>query len=473
MSRIDELRAEQAEIEKSSKAMLAKAKADKVDLTDEQAAEATKAAARLAEIKTEIRAEQEKATARTNAAKALEGALADLDRPAKPRFARAGDGPAPEAPEGTVVASEAWKKDKNLGYRSAREFLHDVMCISRGRVSRVINPAAMELQRSKAQRLMAAAGSDEAGEYADGTGGFLLPIGFQPTLLQVDPELDPIAGAVQDVPMTSPIVRIPARTDKNHTSSVSGGLQVFRRATTQQGQPKKMAMEQIELKAESLFGISYAEEELLADSPISFAAILAAGFRDEFLATHIRECLEGNGALGEFSGVLKLLDAGGTGPTVSIAKETGQAASTIFFENVVKMRAACWRYARAFWLANHDTTPQLMTMNQNVGIAGLPAWQPSAREDRPDMLLGRPIYFTEFAKSVGTQGDLILGVWDQFLEGTLEDMQSGESIHVRFENHERTFKFWKRNAGAPWWRTALTPKNSTQKLSPFVVLDAR
>lgn len=473
MSRIDELRAEQAEIEKSSKALLAKAKADgNRDLTDDESTEAVKATARLAEIKTEIKDEQAKAAARTKAAKDLQGSLAELDKPAKPRFARDGDTPAP-SPDEPLVASEAWKKDKNLGYRSAREFLYDVMCASRGRVARILNPAALEFQRQKAQRLMAAAGSDEAGEYADGAGNFLLPIGFQPTLLQVDPELDPIAGSVQDVPMSSPIVRIPARTDKNHTNSVSGGLQVFRRSSTQQGQPKKIAMEQVELKAESLFGISYAEEEILADSPISFAALLAAGFRDEFVAKHIFECLEGNGAIGEFWGVLKMLDSAGQGPTLSIAKETGQVADTIYFENVVKMRAACWRYGRAFWLANHDCTPQLMTMNQNVGVAGLPAWQPSAREDRPDILLGRPLFFTEFAKTIGDQGDLVLGVWDQFLEGTLEDMQSGESIHVRFENHERTFKFWKRNCGAPWWRSALTPKNSTQKLSPFVVLDAR
>jgi len=45
-----------------------------------------------------------------------------------------------------------------------------------------------------------------------------------------------------------------------------------------------------------------------------------------------------------------------------------------------------------------------------------------------------------------------------------------ESMNVRFVNHERAFKFWLRNAGAPWWRAALTPRESTTTLSPFVVL---
>jgi len=66
-----------------------------------------------------------------------------------------------------------------------------------------------------------------------------------------------------------------------------------------------------------------------------------------------------------------------------------------------------------------------------------------------------------------------LANWSQYLEGTYENLQSAESIHVRFLNHETTFKFWLRNAGAPWWRTVLTPKKSASTLSPFVVLAAR
>ena len=65
------------------------------------------------------------------------------------------------------------------------------------------------------------------------------------------------------------------------------------------------------------------------------------------------------------------------------------------------------------------------------------------------------------------------GVWSQYLEGYRQDMQMAESIHVRFLNHENTFKFWVRNDGAPWWRSALTPHKSSDTLSPFVTLAAR
>jgi len=52
-------------------------------------------------------------------------------------------------------------------------------------------------------------------------------------------------------------------------------------------------------------------------------------------------------------------------------------------------------------------------------------------------------------------------------------MSNAESVHVRFLNHERTFKFWMENDGRCWWRSAMTPKRSASTLSPFVTLATR
>jgi HK97 family phage major capsid protein len=156
-----------------------------------------------------------------------------------------------------------------------------------------------------------------------------------------------------------------------------------------------------------------------------------------------------------------------------VAKEVGQPADTITYRNVLDIRARCWGYSKAVWIANHDTMPQLMLLNQAVGTGGLPVWQPSAREDHPDMLLGRPLVFSEYAKTLGDQGDIGCYNWGEYLEGTLQPMQQEESVHVRFVNNEHAFKFWLRNAGQPWWKSALTPVYSANKLSPFVVLDSR
>jgi HK97 family phage major capsid protein len=158
---------------------------------------------------------------------------------------------------------------------------------------------------------------------------------------------------------------------------------------------------------------------------------------------------------------------------VTVSKETGQVADTLKFENVVKMYARLWGKNQGVWLANHETLPQLMTMNQNVGTAGFPAWQTSAREGEPNRLLGLPIYFTEYASALGDAGDLMLCNWSQYLEITLGGINTAESVHVRFVNNERAFRVTLRNDGRSWWRSALTPKKGAATLSPFVTLEAR
>ena len=366
--------------------------------------------------------------------------------------------------------------DGNHGFKNPREFLFTVMKAyqTQGEFDpRLINLYEPNLEAIKnGETVRKAVGSDEARTISDPYGGFLVPVTFTPELLKIDPEEDPIGGRTQKIPMASPIVKIPARTDKDHTTSVSGGLIVTREPETVAFPSSQMQLEQVTMEAHMLTGLSYASENLLRDSPISFAAILSAGFSDQFVYHLVNERLFGTG-VGQFLGIVTALDASGLGPTVSVAKETGQVANTIVFENVVNMRSRCWKYNQAVWLANHDAYPQLSSLKLNIGTAGTAMYTPSLREDRPDLLLGRPIFYTEYCKTIGTQGDLILANWSQYLEGTYQPMANEESVHVRFVNHERTFKFWMRNAGAPWWKTALTPKNSTNKLSPFVVLDTR
>ena len=316
--------------------------------------------------------------------------------------------------------------------------------------------------------LKATVGSDEQGEYSDTYGGFAVPKTRFPGLLSVGFEGDPTAGLTQNIPMASPTVEIMARTDKNHTSSVVGGFTVARRAETTAAAASRMALEMVTLKAASLFGLAYATEELLADSPVSFAALIDTGFRTQMGAKILDEKIRGGGG-NEYIGV-KNADA-----AIPIAKETNQAADTIVFANIVKMAARCWGYGgpSCVWLANQDCRPQLAQLSLPIGTGGVAVYQPSSRSGFPDMIWGCPVVYTEYADTVGDQGDLICVNWSQYLEGIYQPIQSAESIHVRFVNHERTFKLWTRNAGACWWRTALTPNKSAATLSPIVLLDAR
>lgn len=347
--------------------------------------------------------------------------------------------------------------DPKKGFKSNAEFMQKVMEAGLGKRTDA---------RLEPLRVQAAVGSDEASGNEGQFGAFLVPMGFSPTLLQLTPEDDPTAALVTPLPMSLPTVSIPARTDKDHTTSVTGGLIVTRKRETIAGTSARMQLEQVALHANTVFGLSYSTEEILVDSPISFVAILSAGFRDQFASHLFNERINGLGG-GEPLGVLN------SGCLVSVPKETGQPTKTIVTENIDKMVASSWRYGRAIWLANHDTFPALQGLTRSVGVGGSLVNYLTYDPNGQAMLLGRPIYFSEYPATLGTVGDIICGVWSEVLHGTYQPLESAESIHVRFETHERTFKFWLRDDSQPWWKVALTPKRGANKLSPFVALATR
>jgi HK97 family phage major capsid protein len=339
-------------------------------------------------------------------------------------------------------------------------FLHAV--IQAGRQN-TLTPVINGREELRLSPLKAAAGSDEQHGASQQYGGVTVPVGFSARLLMLEMEDDPTAG-VTTLPMAVPSLQIPARVDKNHSSSVAGGLTVAWRPETVSISSSRVTMEQIMLTANTLGGVAYVSEELLNDSAISFAALLEAGFRDAVTDAIIRARLSGTGA-GEPLGVLN---------SPCLASVTGNGTTgTITGPNITAMRARVWRYSRAVWLANHDCYEQIA----GAHIAGTNSdsflFNPARGVDVPDTLLGRPIIFTEYAQSLSTIGDILCCVWSEYLVGNLQGIQTAESMHVRFENNERAFRFTMRQAGAPWWRSALTPVNSSSTLSPFVGLATR
>jgi hypothetical protein len=409
--------------------------------------------------------------------------LAEEEHGAEVERLRKEDAELAKHPSGRIwVGDPNALKDPKKGFRSARDCLTTILAASRsGREDERLKMLAQDdddegrsylLPVAFTPRFLATVGSDEHGEYDDRYGGFsVVATRLAPRPL-IGFEGDPSIGRTELVPMASPTVEMEAATDKDHSSSVSAGLTVARRAEAAAIAASRQTREMLTMKAASLFGLAYATEEILADSPVSFIARLEQGFDQQFAAHMLTEKLRGKGG-DQYLGILTALASATLGPTLTIAKETGQTAASIVYNNAIKMRARCWGYSNAIWLANHDCYPQLAILAVPVGVGGQLVYQQSINEDRPDMLLGRPIFYTEYASTAGTVGDLILSNWSQFLEGLYQPLQSAESIHVRFVNHERAIKFWLRNAGQPSWRVPLTPNQSTATLSPFVVLATR
>ncbi len=359
-------------------------------------------------------------------------------------------------------------EDPTRGFKSHRDFMSNVL--SAGRTGRVD-------ARLKPLQVAATAGSDEHGTHSDPSAAFLLPVAYSPDLLKIQSDADPTAALTRKLPMDAPMVKINARTDKDHTSSVSGGLRVYRHSETAAAErvvlqaaatSSKAATEQLTFAAEDLMGLAYATENQISDSPGAFIALISDGFTDEFDRKLLREKLRGVGSAGEYTGVM-------TSPAlVTVSKESGQAADTIVKENIDKMESRLWgpdSSDRVVYLANKTTLPQLMSLVQVVGVGGTPV--PYMTRDAGGWRLnGRRLFFSETCRAIGDLGDIVLGNWAEYIEGLYQPLQQAESIHVRFDRNERAFKFWVRNCGKCWWSAQLTPENGAT-MSPFVTLAAR
>jgi len=361
----------------------------------------------------------------------------------------------------SVKSKEDRKDDPKRGFKNHVDFFNAVIVAG-------MNGMRPDKMPENLKALFNAVGSDEARQSDNPSGGFTIPPAFAPGLLVTDPQgLQNDTGLLtRKVPMSNSVVYLNARVDKTHTSSVSGGFQVYRRAETDTVTASKATFEQIKLEANPIMGLSYASEEILARSPVSFAALISSGFGDEKTSKLNYERVWGTGT-GEFTGFMN------SASLVTVAKVGSQTADTINGTNLVAMRARAWRYGQCVWMANHDTLPQLMAAHIALTNGSVALYSPGNGTDKPETLMGRPIIFDENMATLGDLGDIALVNWNEYLEGNLGGSTFEESIHVRFIYNERAFRFTAYNDGAPWWKSAMTPKKSAVTLSPFVTLAVR
>src|SRR5690606_12080686 len=126
---------------------------------------------------------------------------------------------------------------------------------------------------------------------------------------------------------------------------------------------------------------------------IGFAATLAVGFEQEMNSTMLGEKLRGTG-VGEPLGILN-------GPATITSDRASD--NEISGADIVAMRARCWGYRNAIWLANSDTYTKLLTAHITGTNGDVFLFTAGNGVDVPDTMLGRPIFFTEHASTLGTK----------------------------------------------------------------------
>ncbi|MFZ3132660.1 MAG: phage major capsid protein [Desulfosporosinus sp.] len=264
--------------------------------------------------------------------------------------------------------------------------------------------------------------------------------------------------------------KIPAVDETSRaTGSRWGGIRAYWEGEADQITGSKPKLSTIDMILKKLTALVYATDDLLDDA-VALESFLMQRVPLEINFRTEDALVNGSGA-GQPLGILN------SNSLVTVAKETGQAADTIVFENVSKIWSRCWAPSRqnAVWLINQDCEPQLDGMAVSVGTGGVPVYLPPGGLSQSPYatLKGRPVIPVEYCPTLGDVGDIILADFSQYQVINKGDIKTASSIHLRFDYNETAFRFVFRFDGQPLWKSALTPYKGSNTLSPFVALAAR
>ena len=257
------------------------------------------------------------------------------------------------------------------------------------------------------------------------------------------------------------------------TGSRWGGVQVYRGAEGDTATAKKPKFGKWETRLEDMIGLARISNRLLNDAA-SIGAVFGRGFQEEFTFMAEDELIRGTGA-GQMVGILNAANT----PTVSQAKETGQAAKTIAFENVANMWTQVHprSQTRGNWYYNTEAFIQLIQMQIGTGASATLVYMPPGgiSGSQYGSIFGRPCIPIEYAAGLGTVGDFFFADWSRYKVITKGGLQSDESMHVGFLVNEMTYRWVTRINGAPKDKSSITPYKTANsiKLSPFVTLATR
>ena len=262
-------------------------------------------------------------------------------------------------------------------------------------------------------------------------GGYLIPEEFRNQLLEIAIKKSNILNMALTIPMMTNAIHIPYVSGTDRSGGlVHGGIEfswLDEEGAKSETRPK---FGKIQLRLKKLAGLVYASDEILEDSPISLEPLLSRMFSDALAWQLDNVFINGSGA-GKPLGVLN------APCLISVAKEAGQQADTILFENVLKMYSRMWDKTNAVFMANDDTFQQLAQMSLSVGTAGAPVWLPAGgASGKPyDTLFGKPLIFTEHCQKIGDAGDILFADWSQYLVGQKSGgtVQFASSIHLKFD----------------------------------------
>lgn len=297
------------------------------------------------------------------------------------------------------------------------------------------------------------------------SGGYLVPPAWANNILTHALEFASIRSyGVQSFNMPSPEFNIPALYSPDISSNYYGGVITYwgNEASVLYNGASAPKFGKVNLAVNKLFGYFEAMEDLTRDAFIALSPLLERVFGQSL-------GLEENLAFYSGDGVGKPLGVVKAPCRATVSRGT---ASQIHATDFVNMLARFnGNMDNAVFIANQSTIPYVYTLRDPAGSYIFSAgYNGNISGAVPGTVFGIPIVFTQIAEALGTEGDLTLGDWRQYIVGDLEGLRFEESKEYKFGEDIKCWKIIKRLDGKPWLPTAVTPKKGGSTLSPFVTL---
>lgn len=290
----------------------------------------------------------------------------------------------------------------------------------------------------------------------------------------------------EESPLYSKITKWKTQTNNLTVPSVSesslangsrfGGLRAYWVDENAQATLSKPAFGQIQLRLNKLVTYIQATDEIMRFNPYSLQTVF-----EKMVPQEIGFVLDD--AIMNGAGTTEPVGITGHAATVVVSKESGQTASTINYQNIVKMLARCWgpNQRKAVFIINPDCLPSIYSMTYPTSSGTAQGYLPSngtvnnLQYGFDGTLLGKPMILSQAAKTVGTVGDITLCDLEAYagLVPAVDQMIAASTIYVDFDRLMETFRFHVYFDGKPTWASALTPFNGSNTFSWAVQLQSR
>lgn len=298
-------------------------------------------------------------------------------------------------------------------------------------------------------------------------GGFLVPPQFAQEIFQLSLGEDSLLPLTDNVEITGNTMAFP----KDETTPWgTNGIRAYWQGEANPAGATKPVLGLSTLRLKKLMALVPVTDELLDDTNA------LSTYLPDKIATSIRWKTNESILFGAGTGLPVGCMTNAT--TVTVAKESGQAAQTLLAQNLAKMisRLPPGSFGKAVWIVNNDVLPALFTLMLGNYPIYLPTGLPvgGIQVSPYGTLLGRPVFVSQHANSFSAAGDVLLADLSYYQTITKAGgMQTATSMHLYFDSDLTAFRTTFRMDGQSKIAAPIAPAKGNATLSPFVQLGAR